>query len=83
MNGKDLGEGEDFLKDVLPLSKPLPLSKTQHGSMQCIMNGRNKTVALSIVILLTSGFHMPLTDFSDDEIFRSEKLELEPKKPPC
>lgn len=45
--------------------------------MQCIMNGRNKTVTLSTVILLAKGFGMPLTDFLDDEIFNPENLETE------
>ena len=52
-------------------------SGIQHGSMQCIMNGRNKTVTLSTVILLAKGFHMSLTEFLDDEIFRSAELEIE------
>lgn len=52
-------------------------SGIQHGSMQCIMNGRNKTVTLSTVILLAKGFHMSLTEFLDDEIFSSEELEIE------
>ena len=53
------------------------VSGIQHGSMQCIMNGRNKTVTLSTVMMLARGFGMPLTDFLDDEIFRSEDLEVE------
>ena len=52
-------------------------SGIQHGSMQCIMNGRNKTVTLSTVILIAKGFNMPLVEFLDDEIFCSEELELE------
>ena len=52
-------------------------SGIQHGSMQCIMNGRNKTVTLSTVIMLARGFGMPLKEFLDDEIFRSEDLEIE------
>ncbi|MBQ8372119.1 MAG: helix-turn-helix transcriptional regulator [Clostridia bacterium] len=52
-------------------------SGIQHGSMQCIMNGRNKTVTLSTVILLAKGLGMTLTDFLSDEIFSSENLELE------
>ena len=47
-------------------------SGIQHGSMQCIMNGRNKTVTLAV-----RGFNMPLTEFLDDDIFRSEDLEIE------
>lgn len=53
------------------------VSGIQHGSMQCIMNGRNKTVTLSTVMMLARGFGMPLTEFLDDEIFRSEDLEVE------
>lgn len=52
-------------------------SGIQHGSMQCIMNGRNKTVTLSTVIMLAKGFKMSLAEFLDDEIFESEDLELE------
>ena len=52
-------------------------SGIQHGSMQCIMNGRNKTVTLSTVIMLAKGFNMTLTEFLDDEIFSSEDLETE------
>ena len=52
-------------------------SGIQHGSMQCIMNGRNKTVTLSTVIMLARGFHMPLTEFLNDDIFCSEDLEVE------
>ena len=52
-------------------------SGIQHGSMQCIMNGRNKTVTLSTVIMLAKGFGMSLTEFLDDELFRSEDLETD------
>ena len=52
-------------------------SGIQHGSMQCIMNGRNKTVTLSTVIMLAKGFHMSLTEFLDDDIFCSENLDIE------
>ena len=52
-------------------------SGIQHGSMQCIINGRNKTVTLSTVIMIAKGFGMSLTDFLDDEIFNSEELEIE------
>ncbi len=52
-------------------------SGIQHGSMQCIMNGRNKTVTLSTVIMLARGFGISVTDFLDDELFRSEELEVE------
>ena len=52
-------------------------SGIQHRSMQCIMNGRNKTVTLSTVIILAKGFKMSLPEFSDDGIFSSDDLEIE------
>ena len=52
-------------------------SGIQHGSMQCIMNGRKKPVTLSTVIMIARGFNITLTEFLDDEIFRSEELEIE------
>ena len=52
-------------------------SGIQHGSMQCIMNGRNKTVTLSTVMMLARGFDITLLEFLDDEIFSSCDLEIE------
>ena len=49
-------------------------SGIQHGSMQCIMNGRNKTLTLSTVIMLAN---ISLTEFLIDDIFLSNDLELE------
>ena len=46
-----------------------------HGSMACIMNGRNKTVTLSTVIMLARGFGMTLLEFLNDDVFMSEELE--------
>lgn len=52
-------------------------SGIQHGSMQCIMNGRNKTVTLSTVIMLAKGFGMSLTEFLDDAVFLSDNLDID------
>ena len=52
-------------------------SGIQHGSMQCIMNRRNKTVTLSTVMMIAKGFGISLIEFLDDEIFSSTELELE------
>ncbi len=52
-------------------------SGIQHGSMACIMNGRNKTVTLSTVIMLAHGFGMTLQEFLNDEIFDYDNLEVE------
>ncbi len=48
-----------------------------HGSMSCILNGRNKTVTLSTVMMLARGFNITLLEFLDDDIFTSENLEIE------
>ncbi len=53
------------------------LSGIQHGSMQCIMNGRNKTVTLSTVMMIARGFGMTADEFLNDEIFKSPNLEIE------
>ncbi len=52
-------------------------SGIQHGSMSCILNGRNKTVTLSTVMMLARGFGITLLEFLDDDIFTSENLEIE------
>lgn len=52
-------------------------SGIQHGSMQCIMNGRNKTVTLRTVMLIAKGFNISLVEFLDDDIFKSEDIEIE------
>lgn len=49
----------------------------QHGSMQCIMNGRNKTVNLNTLILIAGGFDMNVSQFLNDELFWAKDLELE------
>ncbi len=53
------------------------LSGIQHGSMQCIMNGRNKTVTLSTIFMLAKGFDISVGEFLNDEIFNTKNLELE------
>ncbi len=52
-------------------------SGIQHGSMQCIMNGRNKTVQLDTVMLIAKGFGMSVTEFLDDGLFSTENIDLE------
>ena len=52
-------------------------SGIQHGSMQCIMNGRNKTVTLSTIIMIAKGFGISLVEFLNDDIFSSDDLEVE------
>ena len=52
-------------------------SGIQHGSMQCIMNGRNKTVTLTTLIMIAKGLDMTVSEFLDDDIFQAENLEIE------
>lgn len=48
-----------------------------HGSMACIIKGRNKTVTLSTVMMLAHGFGISLIEFLDNGVFDSEELEIE------
>ena len=52
-------------------------SGIQHGSMECIMQNRNKTVTLSTVMMLAKGFNISLIEFLNDDLFRSIDLEIE------
>ena len=52
-------------------------SGIQHGSMQCIMNGRNKTVTLTTLIMLSKGFDMTVSEFLNDEIFNQNDFDIE------
>jgi len=52
-------------------------SGIQHGSMQCIISGRNRTVTLTTVMMLARGFHISLIEFLSDSIFVSEELEID------
>ncbi len=77
--------GEAVAKRIIDLLKQKGMTQyrlekesgIQHGSMQCIMNGRNKTVTLSTVMMLSRGFSMTLIEFLDDPVFSSEDLEIE------
>ncbi|MBO6262730.1 MAG: helix-turn-helix transcriptional regulator [Clostridia bacterium] len=48
-----------------------------HGSMACIMNGRNKTVTLSTIYMIARGFDISIIDFLNDELFLSDEIEFE------
>ncbi len=48
-----------------------------HGSMACILNGRNKTVTLSTIYMLARGFDMTIIDFLNNDIFLSNEVEFE------
>ena len=48
-----------------------------HGAIDRILNGLNKTVTLTTVYKLARGFDMTIFEFLDDEVFRSELLEID------
>ena len=48
-----------------------------HGALDRILNGLNKTVTLTTVYKLARGFDMTIFEFLDDEVFRSELLEID------
>lgn len=48
-----------------------------HGTLNCIMAGKNKSVQLNTVMMIAKGFGMTLIEFLDDDVFRSDELEIE------
>ncbi len=48
-----------------------------HGAVDRILNGLNKTVTLTTIFKLARGFDMTYMEFLDDEVFRSELLEID------
>lgn len=52
-------------------------SGVYHGAMDRILSGRNQTVTLTTIYKLARGFGMTVTEFLDDEAFRSEELEID------
>lgn len=48
-----------------------------HGALNRILDGKNKTVTLTTVYKLARGFDMTIYEFLDDDIFRSEELEVD------
>lgn len=53
------------------------LSGIQHGHMQWIMSGKSKTVTLSTILRLASGFGMTVLEFLDSDVFLYENLDVE------
>lgn len=48
-----------------------------HGAMNGILTGHNKTVTLTTMYRLARGFNMTVFEFMDDDLFRSEELEID------
>ena len=53
------------------------LSGIQHGHMQWIMSGKSKTVTLSTILRLASGFGMTVLEFLESDVFLYENLDVE------
>ena len=52
-------------------------SGLSHSRLGCIMGEKNKTVTLATLYKLARGFDMTIYEFLDDDLFRSEELELD------
>ena len=48
-----------------------------HGALERILNGQNKTVTLTTIYKLARGFDMTYMEFLDDDVFRSELIEID------
>ena len=48
-----------------------------HGTVDRILNGQNKTVTLTTIYKLARGFDMTYLEFLDDDVFRSELIEID------
>ena len=48
-----------------------------HGAVDRILNGQNKTVTLTTIYKLARGFDMTYLEFLDDDVFRSELIEID------
>ncbi len=52
-------------------------SGIQHGTMQYIINGKNKDIEFGTIIMIAKGFDMNFLEFLNDPVFLSEELEAE------
>jgi len=48
-----------------------------HGAMDRILTGQNKTVTVTTLYKLARGFNMTVFEFMDDDLFRSEEIEID------
>lgn len=52
-------------------------SGVYHGAMNRILTSKNRTISLSTLYKLARGFDMTVFEFMDDDLFRSEELDIE------
>ena len=48
-----------------------------HGTMMKIIGEKNKNITLKTVMQIAIGFNMTLIEFLDDELFNSDRIDLE------
>ncbi|MCI8612138.1 MAG: helix-turn-helix transcriptional regulator [Clostridia bacterium] len=48
-----------------------------HGAMNRILTSKNKGITLATVYKIARGFNMTIDEFFDDDIFRSEDIDVE------
>lgn len=48
-----------------------------HGALDRILNGQNKTVTFTTIYKLARGFDIDIYEFLNDEVFRSELIEID------
>lgn len=48
-----------------------------HGTVDRILNGLNKTVTFTTIYKLARGFNIDIYEFLNDEVFRSELIEID------
>ena len=48
-----------------------------HGSMDRILQSKNKTVTFTTIYRLARGFNMTIYEFLDDDLFRRNDIELD------
>lgn len=48
-----------------------------HGALDRILNGQNKTVTFTTIYKLARGFNIDIYEFLNDEVFRSELIEID------
>ena len=80
-----LTPNEAVAKRIVKLLREKKMSKYRleqkggltHGSLEAILNGHNKTVTLTTIYRLARGFEIDILEFLDDEVFRSNKVEID------
>ena len=48
-----------------------------HGAMNRILTSKNNGITLATVYKIARGFNMTIDEFFDDDIFRSEDIDVE------